>query len=86
MKEALHEPITPCNVLSEGFWPTTSVEANLRDKIAEDGEDREEFGEDDPYIGPLSGRPQPPFRVGWDVREGFLLQFNQQMVRRNQCK
>ena len=67
MKEALHEPITPCNVLREGFWPTTRVEANVADQIAEDGEDREEFGEDDPYVGPLSGQPQPSFRVGRDV-------------------
>ena len=55
VKEALHEPITPCNVLREGFWPTTRVEANVVDQIVEDGEDREEFGVDDPYVGPLSG-------------------------------
>ena len=67
VKETLHKPITPCNVLREGFWPSTRVEANVRDQIAEDGEDCEEFGEDDPYIGPLSGRPQPSFRLGRDV-------------------
>ena len=55
VKEALYEPITPCNVLREGFWSTTHVEANVADQIVEDGEDREEFGEDDPYVGPLSG-------------------------------
>ena len=48
------------------------VEANIGDQIAEDG-DREEFGEDDPYVGPLSGRPQPSFRVGRDVQEGFFV-------------
>ena len=55
MKEALHEPITPCIFLREGFWPTTCVEENVADQLAEDGEDHEEFGEDDPYVGPLSG-------------------------------
>ena len=55
MKEALYEPITPCNVLREGFWPTTHVEANIGDQIAEDGEDREEFGKDDLYVCPLRG-------------------------------
>ena len=25
LKEALYEPITPCNVLREGFWPTTHM-------------------------------------------------------------
>ena len=54
VKEALHEPITPCNVFREGFWPTTQVEANVVDQIVEDGKDREEFGEDDLYVGPLS--------------------------------
>ena len=73
MKEALHKPITPCNVLREGFWPTTRVEANIADQIEEDGEDREEFGEDDPYVGPLSGRPQPSFRVGENVQKKFFV-------------
>ena len=73
VKETLYEPITPCNVLREGFWPTTHVEANVGDQIIEDGEDREEFGEDDPYVGPMRGRPQPSFRVGRDVREGFFV-------------
>ena len=68
VKEALHEPITP-NDLREGFWPTTRVEANVAHQIAEDGKEREEFGEDDPYIGPLNGRSQPSFRVGRDVQE-----------------
>ena len=43
------------------------MEANVRDQIAKDGEDCEEFGEDDPYVGPMRGRPQPSFRVGRDV-------------------
>ena len=73
LKEALYEPITPCNVLREGFWPTTCVEANVGDQIAEDGKDREEFGEDDPYVGPMRSRPQPSFRVGRDVQEGFFV-------------
>ena len=73
MKEALYESITPCNVLREGFWPSTRVEANVGDQIVEDGEDREEFGEDDPYVVPLKGRPQPSFRVGRDVQEGFFV-------------
>ena len=73
VKEALYKPTSPCNVLREGFWPTTHVEANVGDQIAEDGEDREEFGEDDPYVGPMRGRPQPSFRVGRDVREGFFV-------------
>ena len=67
VKEALYEPTSPCNVLREGFWPTTRVEANVEDQIKEDGEDCEEFGEDDAYVGPMRGRSQQSFRVGRDV-------------------
>ena len=49
------------------------MEANVEDQIEEDGKDREEFGEDDLYVGPLSNRPQPSFRVGRDVQEGFFV-------------
>nr|PNR45284.1 hypothetical protein PHYPA_015055 [Physcomitrium patens] len=73
VKDALHEPIIPCNVLREGFWPITRVRENLVDQFSDDGEDHEEFGEDDPYVGPLRGRPQPSFRVGRDVREGYFV-------------
>ena len=46
---------------------------SLADQIADDGEDREEFGEDDPYVGPLQGHPQPSFRVGREVQEGYFV-------------
>jgi hypothetical protein len=71
--EALHEVVTPCNVLREGFWPRTHVTQSIIDQIADDGEDREEFGEDDPYVGPRRGRPPPSFRVGRDVYEGYFV-------------
>ena len=73
VKEALDEPITPSNDLKEGFWPTMRMEANVADQTAEDGEEREEFGEDDPSVGPLNGRPQPSFKVGRDVQEGYFV-------------
>ena len=49
------------------------MEANVADQIAEDGEECEEFGEDDPYVGPLNGWPQPSFRIGRDVQEGYFI-------------
>ena len=69
----LHKSITPSNDLREGFWPTTHVETNVADEIAEDGEECEEFGEDDPYIGLLNGQPQPSFRIGRYVQEGYFV-------------
>ena len=55
------EPLPTFDVLKDGFWPTTRVEANQADELNKDDEEREEFGEDDPYVGPLSGRPNPSF-------------------------
>ena len=71
--EALHEVVTPCDVLNEGFWPRTRLTQSIIDQIADDGEDHEEFGEDDPYVGPRRGRPPPSFRVGRDVYEGYFV-------------
>ena len=36
VKEALYERTSLCNVLREGFWPTTRVEANCRAPILEE--------------------------------------------------
>src|SRR5690242_19042066 len=73
MKEALYESITPYNIFREGFWPTTHVRENLIDQILDAGEDHEEFGEDDLYVGPLRGHLQPSFRVGRDIQEGYFV-------------
>ena len=61
VKVALMEPLPTFDVLRDGFWPTTRVEANRADELNEDGEEHEEFGEDDPYVGPLRGCPNPSF-------------------------
>ena len=53
MKIALEEPLSNPTVLKDGFWPTICVEANEEDQLDEDGEDLEEFGDDDAYVGPL---------------------------------
>ena len=71
--EALHEVVTPGIVLRQGFRPRTRVTQSIHDQIADDGEDREEFGEDDPYVDPQRGRPTPSFRVGRDVYEGYFV-------------
>ena len=57
MKIALEEPLPNPTILKDGFWPTTRVQATQEDQLNEDGEDLEEFGEDDAYVGPLRNRP-----------------------------
>ena len=71
------EPLPTFPTLRDGFWPTTRVQASrvdqLDDREDRDGEDREEFGEDEAYVGPLSGRPNPSFRVARDLFEGYFV-------------
>ena len=43
------------------------------DQLNEEGEIRKEFGEDEAYVGPLSGCPQPSFKVGRDLFEGYFV-------------
>jgi hypothetical protein len=59
--------------LKDGFWPSTRVVARDEDQFIEDGGHREEFAEDDAYVGELRDRPLPSFRVGRDVFEGYFL-------------
>jgi len=73
VKDALQELITTSPILKDGFWPAPYVQANMVDHLGEDSEDREEFGEDDAYVGPLRGHPQPSFRVGCDLFEGYFV-------------
>lgn len=73
VKAALQEPLPVSSVLIDGFWPTTRVEATEADHFDEDGEDLEDYGEDEPYVGPLRDRPQPSFRVARDLYEGYFV-------------
>ena len=73
VKIALEEPLPNSTILKDGFWPTTRVQATQEDQLDEDGENLEEFGEDDAYVGPLRNRPRPSFRVARDVFEGYFV-------------
>ena len=53
VKIALEEPLPNPTVPKDGFWTTTRVQATQEDQLDEDGEDLEEFGENDAYVGPL---------------------------------
>ena len=73
MKVALQELSQSSNVLKDGFCLTTRLEAVVEDQYAEDGDIREEFVEDDVYVGQMRGRPLPSFRVGCDLYEGYFV-------------
>ena len=73
VKVALMELLPTFPTLRDGFWPTIRVQASRVDQLDDDGEDREEFGEDEVYVGPLSGCPNPSFRVARDLFEGYFV-------------
>jgi len=63
VKVVLMESLPTFDVLKDGLWPTSRVQASQVDQLDDDGEDREEFREDKVYVRPLSGHPNPSFRV-----------------------
>lgn len=74
VNEALKEPeMEAVDVLCMGFWPQTRQSFEVQTLYNADGELRDEFAEDDHYIGPRSLKPKPSFRVARDCRAGYLL-------------
>ena len=72
MKGVLHEPIEPSAFLRDGFWPSTQIEATVEDQYVEDGGIREEFADDEAFVGQLRDRPLQSFRVGRNLFEGYF--------------
>lgn len=74
VKEALEEPeMEAVDVLCMGFWPKTRQSFDVQTLYDGEGLLRDEFAEDDHYIGPKSLKPKPSFRVARDCRAGHLL-------------
>ena len=73
MNASLKEPIEPSMTLKDGFWPSSRVERAEGDELNDDGDVREEFAEDDAFVGQLRDRPLLTFRVARDVYEGYFV-------------
>ena len=73
VKLALQESLFASFVFKDGFWPKSHVQTTRTNELAEDGEEREEFEEDDAFVGHLRARPQPSFRVGRDLFKGYFV-------------
>jgi hypothetical protein len=59
--------------LHDGFWPTTRIPHAIEEEFTEDGDVREEYGEDDHFVGQRRDRPPPSFRVGRDLFAGYFV-------------
>ena len=73
MKVALDLPAGFDETLKDGFWPTTRVAPSFEDEFTETGNVREEYDEDEHFIGQTRDRPAKSFRVNRDLYEGYFV-------------
>ena len=73
VKAALDLPLQYDGVLRDGFWPTSRVAPSFEDEFTETGDIREEFDEDDHFVGQARDRPAESFRVNRDLYEGYFV-------------
>jgi hypothetical protein len=73
VRSALNAPFVVRETLQDGFWPNSRIDEEVEDQYLDDGQMREEFAEDAPFVGRRRDRPAPSFRVGRDVYAGYLV-------------
>lgn len=73
VRDALDIPMDVPTTLQDGFWPSSRIAHGMEDEFAEEGLLREEYGEDDHFVGHKRDRPPPSFRVGRDVYAGYFV-------------
>lgn len=59
--------------LQDGFWPSTRIDRTIEDQFTDGGDVREDYDEDDFFVGQSRDRPAPSFRVARDVYEGYFV-------------
>ena len=73
VRDALTLPMDTPTSLQDGFWPATRIAHALQDEFTAAGDYREEYAEDDHFVGQRRDRPEPSFRVGCDVFAGYFV-------------
>ena len=73
VKDALSITMEAPLLLQHGFWPSTQLEHAVEDEYTEEGRAREEYGEDDHFVGHRRDCPPPSFRVGRDLYAGYFV-------------
>ena len=70
---ALDAPTRFDKTLKDGFWPTTRVAPSFEDEFTETSNVREEYDEDEHFVGQARDRPAESFRVNRDLYEGYFV-------------
>ena len=73
MNAALVYPLGVTGTLENGFWPTSRFAPRFDDQFTTDGDIREEYEEDDHFVGQVRDRLQPSFRVSRDLYAGYFV-------------
>ena len=73
VRDALSLPMDTPISLQNGFWPSTRIAHAVEDEFTEEGHVREEYGEDDHFVGHRCDRPPPSFRIGRDLYAGYFV-------------
>ena len=73
VRDALSLPMDLPTSLQDGFWPSTRIDRTMEDQFTDGGEVREEYDEDEFFVGQARDRPAPSFRVARDVYEGYFV-------------
>ena len=70
---ALDVPTGFDETLKDGFWPTTRVAPSFEDEFTETSNVREEYYEDEHFVGQARDHPAESFRVNRDLYEGYFV-------------
>ena len=73
VRTALDMPLEYNAVLKDGFWPMSRVGPSFEDQFTEAGDVREEYDEDEHFVGQARDRPLESFRVNRDLYEGYFV-------------
>jgi hypothetical protein len=73
VKDALVLLIQHSTLLRDGFWPVSLYAPAIEDQFVEDGSVREEYDEDDHFVGQRRDCPIPSFRVACDLYKGYFV-------------
>ena len=73
MKATLDLPSVYDETLKDGFWSMTRVAPSFVDEFTEMGNVREEYNEDNHFVGQASDRPVESFWINWDLYEGYFV-------------
>ena len=73
VRTTLDMPLEYNAVLKDGFWPMSRVGPSFEDQFMEAGDVREEYDENEHFVGQARDHPLESFRVNRNLYEGYFV-------------